>query len=650
MRVLSLRVGHWRNFRNVSVDVAADSPLVCLVGENGTGKSSLLELLAAAAQHLGISHGFDVARGNPFSEPHRFEVALQLSDSVVAELVSGAPEAVRPMCNQWNGVLELTSESPGPGPRVHGGGLESANEALQLAQHVVQELRQSPDIHYLFLDADRAYPPFQLHPQHYAEALGQDLGSYGVMRQYAFRPTRTLYEEWIKYALAGEGRAARAFYAQARTASEDGAPQPPFSDWFEGYKRSLQDVLPHLRFHGTSEEQRTLLFDSAGSPLRFWQLSGGEREIAFIVGQIERFRLRRGLLLLDEPELHLNPDLVRTWVAYLRDTIEDGQVWIATHALEAAEVTGPESTFVLQRGAGSRIVEAATPLRSRPVLRVLSASLGSPGFSITRLRFVLVEGERLSRERERFHALTEHQTANRFIEAGNCREVVRKLVTLRDLSAESGEQINIGGIIDRDFRTAEQISALRDIAPVYVLPCHEVENFFLHPTGLEHLIRRAGYGLDPLSLLQQEADRFTGRWILDRTHTRLSLPAPPKAARVAAAGLTLAQIDADPDRSLEAIVAAANSDLWDAEKLSALRVGLAESLMAYRQARVSGDFWAQCFGKEMLGGVANQLGFRSADALERNVHQLWASGELAAPPEVNEVCRYVEAVEAFNQH
>jgi hypothetical protein len=83
-------------------------------------------------------------------------------------------------------------------------------------------------------------------------------------------------------------------------------------------------------FRGVDTRKRTVLFEVDGTSLTFDDLSGGEREIAFLLGQIERFRLRRGLLLIDEPELHLNPELLRRWLSYLRGTAESGQVWIAT--------------------------------------------------------------------------------------------------------------------------------------------------------------------------------------------------------------------------------------------------------------------------------------------------------------------------------
>jgi len=86
-------------------------------------------------------------------------------------------------------------------------------------------------------------------------------------------------------------------------------------------------------------------------------------------------------MLVDEPELHLNPDLLRIWLAFLRDTILDGQVWFATHSLEAVEIAGPESTFVFERDQGTRLVSNPRILSGRPVLSALSAAIGSPAFS-----------------------------------------------------------------------------------------------------------------------------------------------------------------------------------------------------------------------------------------------------------------------------
>ena len=55
MRVKAIKVRAWRNLADVELTVPAEARFVCLVGENGTGKTSLLELLSWAAHLLGLS-------------------------------------------------------------------------------------------------------------------------------------------------------------------------------------------------------------------------------------------------------------------------------------------------------------------------------------------------------------------------------------------------------------------------------------------------------------------------------------------------------------------------------------------------------------------------------------------------------------------
>jgi hypothetical protein len=197
------------------------------------------------------------------------------------------------------------------------------------------------------------------------------------------------------------------------------------------------------------------VFDSSGVHLPFAELSDGEREIAFLVGQIERFKLRRGLLLIDEPELHLNPDLLRTWLQFARNTIIDGQVWVATHSIEAAEVAAPRNTYVLERDPESGKSTATQSLSGKPVLLALSAAVGSPAFAIHKRRFIYIEGEPLGQERQRFYDLVGDLDANRFLGGGGCRDVIRMVGELKLLAAED-EQIQLGGVIDRDLRTDEE--------------------------------------------------------------------------------------------------------------------------------------------------------------------------------------------------
>lgn len=54
MRITRIEIGRWRNLVDVTIDLGPAADFLCLVGENGAGKSHLLELLAYAAPRFGF--------------------------------------------------------------------------------------------------------------------------------------------------------------------------------------------------------------------------------------------------------------------------------------------------------------------------------------------------------------------------------------------------------------------------------------------------------------------------------------------------------------------------------------------------------------------------------------------------------------------
>ncbi|WAC89712.1 AAA family ATPase [Mycobacterium sp. Aquia_213] len=647
MRVTRLVVRTWRNLRDVDLQVDPTAPLVCLVGENGTGKSAILELLSTAAHQFGIAQGVEMARGDPFEEEHDIEVVVLVPRTDLAELPEHLRTRLEADGEEWNGELHLKSRrvlATGANERiVTAGGVSAQDPSAELAHFVMNQIRQRLETQHLYLDADRAYPPIQIEPHRLADIYQQQWENPEFTRQWSHRPTRTLYEEWIKYFIGVEERTATQHITGIRRARDAGTAEPVFVDPFDSFRDTLNEVLPHLRFVGVeaTSQRRTPLFDSAGMELAFSRLSGGEREIAFLVGQLERFRLRRGLLLIDEPELHLNPDLLRNWLAFLRDTVKDGQVWIATHSLEAVEVAGPSSTFVFERDAAARTVTNPTLLQGRPVLSALSAAVGSPAFAISRLRFVYIEGDRQSRERERFYTVCGGQDVNRFLEGGSCGEVLRRLQYLKDLAADTDEQLHIGGVIDRDFRPAAERLQIQAQSPVHVLGCHEIENLYLYPETVAVLLERSGRQPDEARVVVQAcADELAGLWVVQHAAARFPKDNDvPKTAMSALSDANKSQLDADWNSrrsvSVAAIAPGVQQDwgqLLDAAKTT------------YETDRLTDDWYRRCVGKQTLAKLADALEFRSTDAVERQVVSLWNADGAALPPDLLKLREYVNGL------
>lgn len=642
MRIRNIQIRHWRHFENVELELSDEAALVCLVGANGTGKSHLLELIASCAHKLGLSQGIEIPRGDPFNDSHdfslRFYLASGVSNAVDVDL------SRLPQFDQWDRTLTIQDRRGGTGSdsRIIAGGIADETESMNFANEVVNALKLSQQVHFLSLDADRAYPKKNINFNEVAQAYEIDWEEIEYTRGRSFKTSSTLYDEWIKYFLAQENQSGTRLMQAMRRAKNSGGTPPDFKDHFEPYTTALQSVLPHVLFSGVDSKKRTLLFDTTGLELAFDQLSGGEREIAFLVGQIDRFGLRQGLFLLDEPELHLNADLIRTWVGYLTSTVSSGQIWLATHSLEAVEAAGQQATFVLERNQETRKVDGLTRLDKRPILSVLSRAVGTPAFSISQLRFVFIEGEEGVGERERFRKLTGEPSDIRFMECGSCTEVIRRVEAIRNLAEESETAIRVGGVVDKDFQPQTQISTLMKEHNILVLPVHEVENFFLHPSTVMILAQQHGCDDVDIDLLIREvADERAGSWIFQHAMAMdrdARLPPISGAAKELAKSVRWHQLETENETVLQEIVDA--TEYSDKEKVVFNKL-LEIACRAYNRKRLGNTLWKVCEGKQVLNRVAAKIGFKGSEVMINAAFTIWSQGELPIPEELTSFRDYL---------
>jgi len=640
MKITRLEIVNWRGFSNIVIDVPKGATLVALIGENGVGKSSILDVVNSAAHRLGLSSGVDIPRGDPFNETHEINVSVDLGNSIHQ---IAPPELLESL--KQNGIinpqnLTLKSSSSG-GQQIYL--TESPNHQMgpQIVQMMIERLRLAAETFHLSLDADRAYPPQMIQAHEYGQSLDNDWDSAGHRKHRAFASSRSKYEEWLKYLVGTEAKKATEFTQATRLAHLKGEERPKFEDQFLNYGSSVKSVLPHLQFLGVDTKSKSILFDSMGTPITFNKLSGGEREIAFVIGQIERFGLRNGLLLIDEPELHLNPEMIRTWISYLRDTVTEGQTWIATHSMEAVEAAGLECSFVVQRTPETRKVSEVASLADRPALSVLSAAIGSPAFSIAQKRFIFIEGDRSGAERDKFFRLIDLVKVDknyRFMEGGGCKEIVRKVDACRMLSEDQGG-LHIGGIVDRDHRTEEEILELTK-AGLFILPFHEIENAFIHPAALEILRRRASLTESATSLILRMSDKRAGRWIFGRACYRSDAKFQNHRA-ISEIWSNSSWIDLQ-GKNLTAI--GNIPPIAESKAIDRYEHELSMAFRDYQEIREKNDLWLHVEGKQLLTLLSNELGFSRQIAHINNICTIFKENRENIPQQIMSIVEYIDSI------
>ena len=138
MRIREIKISRWRNFREVNIEPPADAPLVCLVGANGSGKSHILELISAAAHHVGLSSGIDIPRGDPFKDLERdFTIEFYL-----AKGVSAALDRVPDENDSWKS-WDRTILIHGADGMMRAGGLIDDNASKGFTDRLAKNLRSS---------------------------------------------------------------------------------------------------------------------------------------------------------------------------------------------------------------------------------------------------------------------------------------------------------------------------------------------------------------------------------------------------------------------------------------------------------------------------------------------------------------------------
>lgn len=308
MRVSRLAIRSWRNLRDVDLNMDKAAPLVCLVGENGAGKSTVLEVLSAAAHSLGISQGVQNTRGDIFTEPHDIDITVYVPpEEIQFSESSYFTDELRDAASRWTGELHLhsvrgsaTQSTVSAGVSTQADLNSSAQADTRLSERlgdaVVAALRERRETQHLYLDADRAYPPAEVPLHEYGQIFSQEWRNLMSLETRHSNLAHLVHR--VDQVLCRRRENELSKYSMAlRRARDSGNPDPKFDDPFEGYAASLRQVLPHLRFAGVAKgggQPRTPIFDSAGIELAFSHLSGGEREVAFILGQIDRFSFAAG--------------------------------------------------------------------------------------------------------------------------------------------------------------------------------------------------------------------------------------------------------------------------------------------------------------------------------------------------------------------
>jgi predicted ATPase len=157
-------------------------------------------------------------------------------------------------------------------------------------------------------------------------------------------------------------------------------------------KETLDNFLPGITFHSIDKHRKQVLFSTIDGLVPLEQLSDGYQNVAAWIGDLlfrvtETFKdyknplLARGLLLMDEIDLHLHPKWQRQLYDFISTKLPHFQVVATTHSPLTAQQAGEGELYALQRN--SKKVVELVPFVGSPKTLLVNQLLMSPMFGLT---------------------------------------------------------------------------------------------------------------------------------------------------------------------------------------------------------------------------------------------------------------------------
>ena len=247
---------------------------------------------------------------------------------------------------------------------------------------------------------------------------------------------------------------------------------------------------------------------SDGSTHDINDLSSGEKEILFGYLRLRNSAPKYSVILLDEPELHLNPALVRGLPQFYYKHMGrelDNQIWLVTHSdAFLREAIGQEDlqVFHMQHATPSREIdnqmrELHPGEEAEAIILELVGNLAtySPGAKV-----VFFEGEDSEFDLHMVSRLFPSIDNEVNLVSGGNRFRVELLHRTLERSVEAGNiPVKIYSVVDKD--TGPEVAPTSDFRRHFSWDVYHIENYLLEPKFIDEALGRLGVSHNDLSSL-----------------------------------------------------------------------------------------------------------------------------------------------------
>lgn len=481
----------FRHLENVELgpfeEPRAFSDLVVLAGPNGGGKSTVLALLAnvwSARIIGGLSTPPLPLDIGAYSFKAEFGLSTNERDMILTQLKQYLPHDMDAqfvynyLSSQNTFQLQIRGSKSNEQHFV----MESPHTTVSHIVFMILEQQLSRPLGFM-VRSERYYASGEFQRDKLFESTQS--GNVSRLKQVAFQQPALQYQDMFDFLIQERYHYIHrlgAFQEQQEQAGGSGIERP--MNPFIPYNHLLGELFPGYEFTDTNEDVPRNLYVQipSGEVIPFSELSSGEKEVFFILASFIRHNVNNSIVLIDEPELHLHPELARRLIQTMQKVSSGNQIWLATHNSEIIDEAGRDKVIYLARDPNTRkgIVQRASD--EPQAMEYLRELFGYSGYIGVAKSIVFLEGGDFSPDRKMFSTLFSQYASKIKFVAGKSSDNLYRI----NLAALSILESNLGWmqfylIRDRDYLTLEAVQKHinHTSGRMYVLARHEIENYLL---------------------------------------------------------------------------------------------------------------------------------------------------------------------------
>lgn len=457
MKIKYFRIENFRNIKLAECENPPDFMVIC--GGNGCGKSAFLQALMTAKERAGAygNFAFDPRAVSADSSTATIVMTLQFTNNerefVETQFKVKCPEEDQVILEIQKGGAAKTMKRSTPVSKLLG--------------YYSRTYLNSPGF-FDYIDAYRH--PIKIELRNWDASFLSD----NIAKQTLGAPGSQKFQFTKQYLAGLKMKDIQKIEASHRAGNiEFPDSLGPIREFFDNFFAPMKfiDVL-------ICESPFKFIIDTPRGQIDIDDLSSGEKEVLNIYIRFHQLKPEGAIILFDEADAHLHPDLERRYLEVLREIGRGNQLWLTTHAPEMMIAAGTESLFTVLKepisDGGNQFVRVTD---NEELHTVLSEVMGSRGLVSFNQRIIFIEGNESSADREIYERFYPPGTFNvSFVPVGNSATVRKTAERVNQLLTSSIEFQEYYSIVDADIERATQ-GQVGD--RLFQLPVYHVENFLL---------------------------------------------------------------------------------------------------------------------------------------------------------------------------